>query len=76
MQQKVLGLFLLTTLTTSAGLLPLAYGIGGQDPTTAPMALGWGLFIATPLILFILPVLYAMSLQLNNMVFKPKVLYP
>ena len=51
----------LTTITTSAGLLPLAYGIGGVDPTNAPMALslGWGLLFATPLTLMLIPSLYA-----------------
>lgn len=51
----------LTTITTSAGLLPLAYGIGGDDPTTAPMALalGWGLIFATPLTLLLIPCLYS-----------------
>ncbi len=50
---------LLTTLTTSLGLIPLGYGLGGIDPFNAPMALslGWGILISTPLILFILPCL-------------------
>ena len=30
---------LLTSVTTVAGLLPMAYGIGGSDPFAAPMAL-------------------------------------
>tara|TARA_A100001015_G_C15035416_1_gene735926 strand:+ start:814 stop:3927 length:3114 start_codon:yes stop_codon:yes gene_type:complete len=51
---------ILTSLTTIAGLLPLAYGIGGADPFIAPMALalGYGLFFSTPLILFFLPCFY------------------
>ncbi len=51
---------LLTTLTTLAGLLPLAYGIGGSDPYMAPMALalGYGLLFATPLTLVLVPCLY------------------
>ncbi|MCP4136466.1 MAG: efflux RND transporter permease subunit, partial [bacterium] len=51
---------LMTTITTAAGLIPLAYGIGGTDPTNAPMALalGWGLVLATPLTLMLLPCLY------------------
>ena len=40
-----------------AGLLPMAYGIGGADPFMAPMALamGYGIFLATPLTLILLP---------------------
>jgi len=50
----------ITTLTTVAGLLPLAYGIGGSDPFMAPMALalGYGILFATPLTLLLLPCLY------------------
>lgn len=51
---------LLTTLTTVAGLLPLAYGIGGADVYMGPMALalGYGILFATPLTLVLLPCLY------------------
>jgi multidrug efflux pump subunit AcrB len=51
---------LLTTLTTVAGLLPLAYGIGGSDPFIAPMALamGFGLLFASPITLALVPSLY------------------
>ncbi|EQA36783.1 RND transporter, Hydrophobe/Amphiphile Efflux-1 (HAE1)/Heavy Metal Efflux (HME) family, permease protein [Leptospira inadai serovar Lyme str. 10] len=40
---------LLTTLTTVAGILPTAYGLGGTDPVLVPMtlALGWGLGFGT-----------------------------
>jgi len=50
----------LTTLTTVAGLLPLAYGIGGSDPFIAPMALamGFGLLFASPITLALIPSLY------------------
>ena len=50
----------LTTLTTVAALLPLAYGLGGTAAFMAPMALalGWGLLFATPLTLVLLPCLY------------------
>jgi multidrug efflux pump subunit AcrB len=50
----------MTTLTTVAGLLPLAYGIGGSDPFIAPMALalGYGLLFVTPLTLVFVPSLY------------------
>ncbi|UCH85156.1 MAG: efflux RND transporter permease subunit [Candidatus Latescibacterota bacterium] len=51
---------LLTSLTTVAGVLPLAYGIGGSDPFIAPMvlALGWGILLATPITLGMIPCLY------------------
>ena len=51
---------ILTTLTTIAGLMPLAYGFGGTDPYMAPMALalGYGLLFATPLTLILVPCLY------------------
>ena len=48
---------LLTTVSTVAGLMPLAYGLGGADPYMGPMALalGWGLLFATPLTLVLVP---------------------
>ncbi len=51
---------IMTTLTTVAGLLPLAYGLGGRDLYMAPMALalGWGLLFATPITLILLPSIY------------------
>jgi multidrug efflux pump subunit AcrB len=50
----------LTSLTTVAGLLPLAYGIGGEDLLVGPMALalGYGLLLVTPLTLVLIPCLY------------------
>ncbi|MEA3410940.1 MAG: efflux RND transporter permease subunit [Pseudomonadota bacterium] len=50
---------LLTSVTTVAGLLPMAYGLGGSDPFSAPMALamGYGILFATPLTLLLLPCL-------------------
>lgn len=50
----------LTTVSTVAGLLPLAYGIGGSDPYMGPMALalGWGLLFATPLTLLLIPCVF------------------
>ena len=51
---------LLTTVSTVAGLLPLAYGFGGADPYMGPMALalGWGLLFATPLTLILVPCVF------------------
>ncbi|MEM7180975.1 MAG: efflux RND transporter permease subunit [Spirochaetota bacterium] len=51
---------LLTTVTTVLGILPTAYGVGGEDPFLVPMAMaiGWGLAFASFLILLVIPVLY------------------
>jgi multidrug efflux pump subunit AcrB len=48
---------ILTTVTTVLGLLPTAYGWGGNDPFIKPMALAlaWGLFFATLTTLIIIP---------------------
>lgn len=61
----------ITTITTVAGLMPLAYGIGGSDPFNAPMALalGWGLLFATPLTLLLVPCLYGIGYDLSK-IFK------
>lgn len=51
---------ILTTVTTVFGLLPTAYGIGGNDPFLRPMALAmaWGLGFATVTTLVVIPVYY------------------
>ncbi|HDQ26153.1 MAG TPA: efflux RND transporter permease subunit [bacterium] len=49
----------LTTITTAAGLLPLAYGVlGNKDAFLQPIALvfAWGLIFSTIVTLFIIPV--------------------
>lgn len=48
---------IITTITTLVGLMPTIYGLGGGDPFVQPLALslGWGLFVATILILLCLP---------------------
>lgn len=53
---------LLTSLTTVAGLLPLAYGVGGTDVYMGPMSLtlGYGLLFSLPVVLLIIPSLYAL----------------
>ncbi|MCF7894972.1 MAG: efflux RND transporter permease subunit, partial [Candidatus Omnitrophica bacterium] len=52
---------ILTTITTSLGLTPTAYGIGGGDPFLKPMALTivWGILCASFLTLVVLPCIYA-----------------
>jgi multidrug efflux pump subunit AcrB len=51
---------LLTSITTIAGVLPLAYGLGGSDPFISPMALalGYGILFSTPLTLVLIPCFY------------------
>jgi Cation/multidrug efflux pump len=53
----------LTTLTTLAGVIPLAYGIGGTDYILQPMALslGYGLLFGTVMTLVLLPCLYLIN---------------
>ena len=63
----------LTTITTVLGLLPTAYGIGGEDPFIVPMALSfaWGLMFSTGVTLILVPVLYTIitrwSLKLRQL---------
>ena len=54
---------LITTLTTLGGVLPTAYGIGGYDSMISPMsvAIGWGLFFATFITLFMVPVMFSFT---------------
>jgi len=60
---------LLTSVTTVAGLLPMAYGIGGSDPFSAPMALamGYGILFATPLTLVLLPCLLLVENDMSRL---------
>ncbi|MDC0182440.1 efflux RND transporter permease subunit [Candidatus Thioglobus sp.] len=62
----------LTTLTTMAGVLPLAYGIGGTDVFLQPMvlALGYGLIFGTFLTLILLPCMYLMNYDFINMLVR------
>jgi multidrug efflux pump subunit AcrB len=52
---------ILTTLTTSAALLPTAYGFAGYDAMLAQMmlAMAWGLFFGTAISLVLVPCLCA-----------------
>lgn len=51
---------ILTTITTVAGLLPTALGVGGKSKLWGPMATGivFGLSAATLLTLFVIPTIY------------------
>ncbi|MEE9190201.1 MAG: efflux RND transporter permease subunit, partial [Candidatus Neomarinimicrobiota bacterium] len=57
----------MTTITTVAALMPLAYGIGGTALFMAPMALAlsWGLIFATPLTLVLVPCLYMIGQDIS-----------
>jgi multidrug efflux pump subunit AcrB len=65
---------LLTTLTTVAGLLPLAYGLGGTDLYMQPMALalGYGILFATPLTLVLVPSLYMIGADISALFRRKK----
>jgi len=68
----------LTTLTTLAGIIPLAYGIGGIDYLLQPMALalGYGLLFGTLMTLILLPCLYLMNVEFVNWIqsFQKKII--
>ena len=59
---------LLTTITTVAGLLPTAYGLGGRDSMIIPttIVIAWGLVFSTTLTLFLIPTLYLLHVQIHN----------
>jgi multidrug efflux pump subunit AcrB len=59
---------LLTSVTTVAGVLPLAYGLGGSDPFISPMALalGYGILFSTPLTLFLVPSFYMVQTDIGR----------
>ncbi|SDJ82568.1 Multidrug efflux pump subunit AcrB [Ferrimonas sediminum] len=56
---------LVTTLTTVAGLLPLAYGLGGYDNLMSPISLviGWGILLTAPMVLMLVPAGYLLLLR-------------
>lgn len=58
---------IITTLTTAAGVMPTAYGLGGYVEALAPMvlAIGWGIMFASTLTLFLLPGLYLSEINLE-----------
>lgn len=61
----------LTSITTIFGLLPLAYGIGGDDMFLRPaaMALGYGLLFATVLILLLVPAMYLIRHDMGRILY-------
>ena len=61
--QRRLRPIFLTTITTSAGILPTAYGFGGLDPFVVPiaLALGWGILGGACLTVMVLPAVVRIS---------------
>ncbi len=64
----------LTTITTFFGLLPTAYGIGGNDPFLKPMAISmsWGLVFGTIVTLFGTPVLFGILSEIRGIFMKDR----
>lgn len=60
---------LITTVTTVAGLIPAAYGLGGSSPFLTPMfmSLLWGIMFGSFVTLFLLPCLFAMEQDLRRL---------
>ncbi|MCS7184464.1 MAG: efflux RND transporter permease subunit [bacterium] len=56
---------LLTSITTFAGVMPVAYGIGGSDPFLKPLALtfGWGFIFSTIFTLLFTPIVSSFLLK-------------
>ena len=59
---------ILTSLTTIAGLIPMALGLGGKSPIWIPLAstIIFGLLFSTMLTLFVMPALYYIIEGLRN----------
>jgi hypothetical protein len=57
-----------------AGVLPIAYGLGGANLFMAPMALtlGYGLIFATTLTLILVPCLYMIGQDVRKLFIKKK----
>ncbi len=62
----------LTTITTFFGLIPTAYGLGGNDPFLKPMAISmsWGLMFGTMITLFATPVSYLILSDFRRLLFR------
>jgi multidrug efflux pump subunit AcrB len=63
---------ILTTITTMAGLIPTAYGIGGTDAMLVPMtlALAWGLGFGTIGALFFIPTVFSIGYDMQDFMKK------
>ena len=63
-----------TTLTTAAGLMPTAYGLGGSDTILMPMtlSLAWGLVSGTFLAMFWIPCWYVIMNDITMKISKKR----
>ncbi|MFT5206708.1 MAG: multidrug efflux pump subunit AcrB [Candidatus Omnitrophota bacterium] len=63
---------IMTSLTTVAGTMPMAYGWGGDDPFIKSMALAftWGMAFASTITLFAIPCFYAIVDDISVKIFK------
>ncbi len=63
---------ILTSITTIFGLIPMALGLGGKSPIWMPMAntIIFGLSVATLMTLFVMPALYAITVDLRGIFIK------
>lgn len=59
----------ITTVTTVAGLFPVAYGVFGLNPIVAPIAMVmlWGVIFGSIITLFYLPSLYALEQDFSRL---------
>ncbi|MBT3266473.1 efflux RND transporter permease subunit, partial [Candidatus Poribacteria bacterium] len=59
---------MLTSVTTIAGLLPMALGLGGKSPIWMPLAVTiiFGLATSTLLTLFMMPAMYGILLDIRD----------
>jgi multidrug efflux pump subunit AcrB len=60
---------LITSMTTIAGLFSLATGLGGKSLLWGPVATAivWGLLVSTVLTLFVVPLLYRLSMKRSHL---------
>ena len=70
--QTRLRAILLTTLTTVAGVMPTAYGIGGFDAMLSDMmfSLSWGLTFGCLITLFLIPCLFRIEHDIKTLLTK------
>ena len=63
---------LITSITTVMGLVPAAYGIGGENPFMTPMimAMLWGVFFGTFVSLILLPCMFAAEQDFRGLLRK------